>query len=102
LSENSSVQRYDDAMVAVVMTVDVAWIAYRHWIKFVGLHRCVELSEIAVPSGDFWRGLRCKKPMDGSCAWWVSCKSRSSLRWLSVCSKRWEEPFDDGARKREV
>jgi hypothetical protein len=65
-------------MVAVVMTVDVAWITYRHWMKFVGLRRCVELRKIAVPSGGFLRGLRCKRPMDGSCAWWVSCESRSS------------------------
>ncbi len=55
-------------MVAVVMTVDVAWIAYRHWIKFVGLHRCVELSEIAVPSGDFLEGIAVQKT-DG----WFLC-----------------------------
>jgi hypothetical protein len=73
-------------MVAVVMTVDVAFFLRRHWIKFVGVVRCVDLRKIAVPSGDFLMGLRIKRPMDGSCAWWVSCESRSSLQWLSVFS----------------
>jgi len=56
IAKNSSVQRYDDAMVAVVMTVDVAFFLHRHWIKFVGMFSWVELAILPVPSGNGCEG----------------------------------------------
>ena len=55
-------------MIAVVMTVDVAFFLHRHWIKFVGMFRCVELRKISVPSGDFFDGIAGQKT-DG----WFLC-----------------------------
>jgi hypothetical protein len=72
--KNSSVQMRDGAMIAVVMTVDVAqkfclvrimdifgvWPADLNFLKLPFL--------AVVDEGD----CGCEKPINGSCAWWVS------------------------------
>ena len=66
---------YDDAMIAVVMTVDVAWNSACTGGVYLGFLSWI-FCEFFVPSGSFENC--CDNdyvvPMNGFCAWWASCK----------------------------